>query len=165
MKTTALLLLTALALPALAADRPGKAAFDKLKSLVGVWEGENQKGMHEKLEYQLIAGDTVLMDTSHIDYHPGVAMVTMYHLDGPQLMLTHYCVAGNQPRLSATAAPDENNLVFTFRDGTNIKTRDVGHMDSVKLRFIDKDHYTSRWSFYAKGKETWFEEFAYHRVK
>lgn len=142
-----------------------KDLFGQFKGLQGTWEGENNRGMRESLDFELIAGGSVLMETSHIDYHKGTSMVTMYHLDGDKLLLTHYCVAGNQPRLQATSNSNSRDVDFTFVGGTNIPSRDVGHMDQVKFHFIDKDHYTSRWSFYAKGKESWFEEFTYHRVK
>ena len=38
--------------------------------------------------------------------HPGEEMMTAFYLDGGRLMLTHYCVARNYPRLVATAASD-----------------------------------------------------------
>src|SRR6516162_4262898 len=39
-------------------------------------------------------------------------MVTMYHRDGADLILTHYCALGNQPRLRAEPGEDINKIVF-----------------------------------------------------
>jgi hypothetical protein len=94
-------------------------------------------------------------------------MVTMYHLDGPDLLLTHYCMAKNQPRLKATEISDDGKtILFTFLDGTNMASRDVGHMDKVRIQFGDTDNeYKSQWTFYAKGKEQWMEAITYMRVE
>ncbi|HEY6066377.1 MAG TPA: hypothetical protein VIY96_09490 [Thermoanaerobaculia bacterium] len=93
-------------------------------------------------------------------------MLTVFHLDGDRLLLTHYCVARNQPRLEATEiSPDLSTITFTFRDGTNLASRDAGHMDKATYRFGANDEFTSRWTWFQKGKETWMEEIQYRRAK
>ena len=82
------------------ADR-AKAAFDRLKQLEGEWRGKSTKGWTEKVEYSVIAGGSVLMERS-FGAHPNEWMATMIHLDRDRLLLTHYCIAKNQPRLVAT---------------------------------------------------------------
>jgi hypothetical protein len=99
------------------------------------------------------------------DAHPNETMMTMYHLDGERLMLTHYCVAKNQPRLVATSFSDDGKTVtFTFLDGTNLPSRDRGHMDKVIIRFVDNNHVISQWSWYQNGKESWMEEIQLERL-
>lgn len=91
--------------------------------------------------------------------------MTMFHLDGDRLMLTHYCVAKNQPRLLATSySEDGNTITFTFLDGTNLPTRDRGHMDKAIFRFIDDNHVTSQWTWNENGKESWMEEIRLERL-
>ena len=65
------------------------------------------------LRYRLIAADSVLVETDF----PGTAkeMLTMYHRDGDQLMLTHYCRCGNQPRMRARAGAAANEVSVRFR--------------------------------------------------
>jgi hypothetical protein len=91
--------------------------------------------------------------------------MTMYYLDGNRLMLTHYCIAKNQPRLVATSLTDEGKTItFTFLDGTNLPTRDRGHMDKAVFRFVDDNHITSRWTWFQNGEEKWMEEIQLERT-
>src|SRR5947207_3861289 len=75
-------------------------AFDKMKSLAGKWEGsamEDGKAIPTTAHFQLISDGSVLMGW----LNEGIAdeMVTMFHVDGSDLMATHYCSAHNQPRM------------------------------------------------------------------
>jgi hypothetical protein len=134
-----------------------KATFERLKRMEGVWRGQSTRGWNEEIRMKVIAGGSAILQTS-FDAHPGEAMATLFHLDGDRLMLTHYCIAKNQPRLVATAFDDEGKTVtFTFLDATNLPSRDRGHMDRVVYRFLDDDQYTSQWSWYQDGEERWLE--------
>jgi hypothetical protein len=89
----------------------------------------------------------------------------MIHLDGDRLLLTHYCVARNQPRLVATQmSEDGRTITFEFLDGTNLASRDRGHMDKVVYTFPDDTHYTSRWTWYQNGQESWMEQIEHVRA-
>ena len=82
-------------------------------------------------------------------------MVSMIHLDGPnKLLLTHYCSAGNQPRLQATVSPDGRTFTFDFLDATNLATPDAGRMQRMVLTLLDENHHTEEWVFLSQGKET-----------
>ena len=84
--------------------------------------------------------------------------------DGDRFMLTHYCVAGSQPRLAATAFEEEGKVItFTFLDATNLKSRDQGHMDKAVFRFKDENSFTTQWTWYQNGKESWMEEIRMER--
>lgn len=140
--------------------------FERFKSLAGKWEGTTvgkDGGSPERLEYEVVADGSAVMETCH---HGKAVMITMYHLDGGRLMLTHYCMAKNQPRMRATEyAGGGNEVTFTFFDGTNLANRDEGHMDKAWFKFIDADHFNSNWTWYQDGKEQWMEQFGYTRVK
>jgi hypothetical protein len=115
---------------------------------------------------RVIAGGSALLAMSRVDPHSGAdeSMATLFHRDGDRLMLTHYCVAGNQPRLVATAISDDGRRIeFSFRDGTNLASRDDGHMDRALLVLESPDRYTSRWTFYRDGQESWMEEIVHTR--
>ena len=137
-------------------------AFDKMKSLAGKWEGsamEDGKAIPTNAHFQIISDGSVLMGW----LNEGIAdeMVTMFHVDGGDLMATHYCSAHNQPRMILTPGGDPNKLVFKFKDGTNIGA-DAGHMHEVTFTIDAPDHHTEDWAYLEKGKET-VPHFDFHR--
>ena len=79
-------------------------------------------------------------------------MITMYHLDGDSLVLTHYCSLGNQPRLKAKEADKENQVAFDFLDGANIDPAKDEHMHAVVFEFVGDDHLKADWTSYSEGK-------------
>jgi hypothetical protein len=140
-------------------------AFEKLKSLVGHWEtvGAADKGT---LDLQLTSGGSVLLERSHeiIDGKP-VDMTTMYFVDGDHLRMTHYCMAGNQPTMQATYAPESKTITFDFVSATNMKTPDDGHMHHAVYTLIDNDHLKMVWTFRKNQKDSFSEDISYVRTK
>ena len=148
-----------------ATKESARQAFARLAELAGSWRGRSTKGWEDRVEMRLIAGGHVLQSTS-FEAHPGETMLTTYQLDGDRLLLTHFCVAGNTPRLVATAIEEEGRLVeLTFLDGANLPSRETGHMDRVVYRIPDRDHMISQWTWYQDGRERWLEEITLERVK
>jgi hypothetical protein len=151
--------------PAAVTGVAAQRAFDRIQALDGTWIGESTKGWTERVQYRVIAGESCVLETS-FDAHPNEMMVTMFCPDGDRLLLTHYCVAKNQPRLVLTAATsDASELTFEFLDGTNLPSRDRGHMDKVLFRFRGDDEFTTQWTWYQDGQETWMEEIRSRRVR
>lgn len=138
------------------------AAFARLKTLVGEWDANTQMGKAH-LSYELIAGGTALIEKETGEKMP--PMLTVYHLDGDRLMLTHYCMAGNQPRMRAKGFDAvSGKLEFEFLDGTNL-TAAEGHMHSAKIQIVDNDHVKTQWAFYENGAEKFTEGAEYTRVR
>jgi len=82
-------------------------------------------------------------------------MTTAYHLDKGVLRMTHYCAAGNQPRLKARDIDLTKNVVhFEFVDATNLASPDAPHVHGFTLRFVDSDHLELEFAFRAKDKES-----------
>jgi hypothetical protein len=154
--------------PATQPATPADIAYAKFKALEGTWQGKSTKGWTELVTYQVIAGGSCVLETSEMQHGPdeqATKMATVYHMDGPQLMLTHYCAAKNQPRMRATEiSPDGGDVLFTFIDGTNLRSRDVGHMDKAHIKFLSEDTIHAQWTFYSAGKEQWMEEIEYRRI-
>ena len=84
---------------------------------------------------------------------PGQAheMVTVYHVDGPDLVLTHYCMEGNQPRMRAKAAQGPR-FDFAYDGGANIDPRRDRHMHSASLALLGADEIRTEWTELAEGK-------------
>jgi hypothetical protein len=93
-------------------------------------------------------------------------VLTVYHLDGDRLLLTHYCMLDNQPRMQAREFNRESGeLRFEFLDATNLKEAEAGHMHNATMRFVDDDHFVSEWDFYENGRRKTTETFKYTRIR
>lgn len=128
-------------------------AYDKMKTLVGSWEGiidEGGKKIPTKAQLKTMSDNSVLAHT--LDEGSDHEMLTMFHMDGNDLMATHYCAAHNQPRMVLVPGGDPNRLVFKFKDGTNIAPTD-GHMQQVAFVFDGRDHHVEEWTYTDNGKE------------
>ena len=126
------------------------AAFARLKTLTGDWQSVGPNGERSKLVYQVISGGSAVMERFTSDALPPNSgdMVTVYYIDRGNLVLTHYCIAHNQPHMRATLYDDRTGeLNFDFVAGGNMSSGDEGHMHSAKLRFIDDDHLSSEWEY------------------
>ncbi len=141
-------------------ETKGAPGFDKLKSLVGEWRGKDSEGKVVDVSYDLTAGNTAVMET--LKMTDGASMVTLYHSDGKRLVMTHYCLLGNQPRMQGDA--DDRSLTFSFVDATNLPSRDAPHMYKLVMRFPDKDHLTHEWTMRASGLDR-TETFRFQRQK
>ena len=96
----------------------------------------------------------------------GGHMVTAYHLDGPALMLTHYCIAKNQPTLRAERFdPAAGEMQFEFVRASGLPSAAAGHMRRATYRFADRDHFTTEWEFFEKGALKMTETEAFTRLK
>ena len=139
------------------------AGFEKMKPLVGNWQGKANDGKPVKISYALVSGGSALVETIQAELEPG--MVTVYHPDGGRLMMTHYCSLHNQPRMRADTAPTENGkLVFNFVDATNMPSPDAMHMHKLVVTFVDKDHFAQEWTWKGGEKEG-TEVFRMERMK
>ncbi len=146
-----------------------KTAFAKIKTLVGEWKGEisdehhgKKDGQHEKNEavvtYRLTGAGSALVETQG----PGTGheMVSVYHLDGDDLRMTHYCAAGNQPRMKldrANSAPD--HLIFVFDGGTNLNPQKDLHIHGLEITFQKDGRIKSAWEAYTEGKSAGIHAF------
>jgi len=126
-----------------------QASFHQLAGLEGKWLGKGSDGHAVEVSFRMTAGGSALM--SEIHGHGPENMITMFHMDGDRLILTHYCGAGNQPRMKVVAA-DAKSVTFEFFDGTNIGSG-AGHMQHVTFSQSDPNHHTEEWVFVDHGKE------------
>ena len=139
--------------PNLTANEKAKsaAAFERLISLVGEWEG-TANGSPVKATYTLVSGGTALME--RLQPSNESEMLTLYTLDGDHLLVTHYCSSGNQPQMKTAAITDLNGvLTFKVYQVSGMKSVDEGHMTALIVTMPDKDHFTQEWTYKEKGHE------------
>jgi hypothetical protein len=134
------------------AQSEAQKSFNNLKTLAGSWDGAlDGKPLHVSLRVTSM-GNTLMHEITAVGRADDP--ITMFHLDGGRLMMTHYCDAGNQPHMIATTSPDGKTITFDFVDATNLLSSQHGHMQHVVFTFIDADHHTELWQFaMADGKQ------------
>jgi hypothetical protein len=126
--------------------------WEKIKSLVGEWSGYTmEKGQKTPVRVSVrMTGDGSAVMHS-IDPGTPHEMITMFHMDQADLLATHYCSAHNQPRLRALPSSQPTEIVFEFKDGTNIRPGD-GYMRRLAISFVDADHHNESWGYDGNGK-------------
>ena len=161
---------------AVAPDVPStetKQAFALVKSLSGRWQGtffnpETKKPVTMETWLRVTSrGNAVVhemkgagdSDDPGKNDHP----VTMMYLDGANLILTHYCDAGNRPRMSGRISPDGKQVDFDFLDVAGPTT--YGHMQHVRFTFVDSTHHLEQWTWATPSGKTMGAEMDLHRVE
>jgi len=146
------------------------AAFALIKGLAGEWQGSVKWTGARSDEYKMNAkyyltgyGSAVIEDLLSTEGIP--VMTSVYHLDGPDLRVTHFCGTGNQPRMKADAFNEkEKSVAFQFVDITNLANPAAGHVKGVELHFLSTDQFDLTFTFTASGKES-YEHISLTRVK
>ena len=135
----------------LAADAPagpGRQALERIKGLAGTWEGNIGKpdGPPGSVRYELTGGGHIVKET----LFPGTdhEMLSVYHLDGDALVVSHYCAMGNAPMMKLGRAT-EKELSFDFAGGANLDPAKDVHIHSGRLRWADDGRLESEWDVYA----------------
>jgi hypothetical protein len=123
--------------PATTAD----AQLERLKKLAGTWVEADKDGKPTDKVVSVVkvtAGGSAVHET----YFPGepMEMISVYHKDGADLVMTHYCAVGNQPKMKADPKSPANQIKFVFAGGTNLDPAKDMHMHEGTLTFVDDDH-------------------------
>jgi hypothetical protein len=145
-------------------------SFDKLKTLAGSWEGlvsvqPPAPDIDGKLMQVMLR--TTSMGNALMHEMTGAGRpddpITMLYLDGNRLLLTHYCDAGNRPRMTGKMSPDGKTVEFDFLDvagGT-----EHGYMDHALFTFIDANHHIEDWTYMMPGDKPMHAHFDLRRTK
>ena len=137
-----------------AAESPAEKSFGQLRTLIGNWDGKNSAGTPLEVSFRETSAGSALLSAIHVGSSNTEDMVSVFHLDGDRLMLTHYCTAGNQPRMTSRVSPDGKTITFDFLDATNLAHPDDGHMWRVVIAMLDANHHTETWVYIDHGKRT-----------
>jgi len=114
-------------------SKPQSPGFEKMKTLVGKWEGKlersNGETVHLRTQYRVIGGGVSIVEDWIEDDEP---MITVYHDKRGNLSAVHYCALGNAPALNMSSL-DEGKIAFTFDP--------ICGLDAKKERFVNAFHY------------------------
>lgn len=136
--------------------------FNRLKQLVGTWTGPilmvKGKPTQFTVTYSLISGGSAVMEREscpamHED------MMSVYYVDSNKhLVMTHYCMLGNQPHLTLVKSAG-NTLSFEMQGVSGIASAQEEHMHRLDLTFVDANHLTAAWTEYNHDKAAGVEVF------
>jgi hypothetical protein len=137
----------------------GPKALAQLRSLVGEWHGtfqwsgaRNDAGKMNAT-YSLTGNGSAVVENLIVDGTP--IMTSVYHLDGSELRMTHYCAAKNQPRFRARSFDSGNGTIdLEFVDATNLSSPDAPHVHGLILRNSDSNHLELQFTFKAGAKQS-----------
>ena len=139
------------------AQSEAQSSFDKLKALAGTWEGvlttipaePTMDGKSVQVWLRVTSMGNALMHEMKMTGRPDDP-ITMLYVDGDRLLLTHYCDAGNRPRMVGKMAPDAKTVNFDFLDLSG--STQPGYMHNASFTDVSPDHHVEEWTFLVEGK-------------
>jgi len=145
MKSLRTVAITFFLLTATAFASDAQSAFARIKTLDGTWSGKTSEGKTVNVINRTISAGSAIMSEIQDEQ-----MISVFHMDGDRLLITHYCATGNQPRMAGTMSPDGKTITFDFVDATNVLASQPGHMQRLVLTMLDDNHHTEEWEFLSK---------------
>lgn len=128
--------------------------FDRIKSLEGEWISVDDNGTvdHDsRTTFNVSSAGSVVREFMAIG--KPYEMTNVYHMDGPNLVVTHYCAGGNQPRMVATPADAQGDRIrFHFDSVTNLTKADTEYMGELTLVFLPDGKIRQEWNSLKAGK-------------
>jgi len=144
----------------------GSQAFERMKQLVGVWQGTMDMGKGPETItaiYKLTSADSAIVETV-FEGKPH-EMMSVYHDDSNRLLtMTHYCAEHNQPKLTLTGI-EENKLTMDLSKESDIDVARESHIHSAAILFDGNDKMTQQWVSFENGKQKQVVKIAYQRVR
>ncbi|GAB5401891.1 MAG: hypothetical protein Aurels2KO_01220 [Aureliella sp.] len=129
---------------------PAGAVFERLKSLAGEWRIA-KPARSTKVTFEVIAGGSVVVEKWQMS--PTRSSMTVYSMDGGQLVFTHYCPQGNAPRLAYSGTGKDGEHRFEFLDGLNLQNPDRSHQHVCWMRFDSDDSFTRSEIYIRNGEK------------
>ena len=145
----------------------GSKDFNRIKTLVGTWEGSSDMGMKGKpqkinIQYQLTSNNSAIVET----LFPGTPheMVSVYHDIKGKLSMKHYCAMGNQPLMELSSS-DDNSIFLDFSANNILYPDKEPHMHSLSIVFENNDSIVQNWTYYNGSEGKVIHSFKLTRVK
>jgi hypothetical protein len=145
-------------------------SFDNLKALAGGWQGHvTTVPQKAEIEGKLMQVSLRVTSMGNALVHEMTGAgrpddpITMFYLDGDRLVLTHYCDAGNRPRMAGKMSPDGKTVDFEFLDVDG--STQYGHMHHAVFTMIDANHHIEDWTYMEPGDKPVHAHFDLQRTK
>jgi hypothetical protein len=123
-----------------------QAAFKKMMTLEGEWEGKDADGNPVHTSFKRVISGTAVMET--LAPCGMEEMLSLFSVDKDGIQLAHYCPTNNQPRMRAVpSSADAQELDFQFTGAGNLPDSSAGHQHRMVLHFEDADHITENWTW------------------
>jgi hypothetical protein len=135
--------------------------FEIMKTMAGSWEG-SIVGMSTQITIRVTSsGNAILHEATGLGRPDNP--ITMFYIDGDRLLLTHYCDAGNRPRMVGKISPDGKSVEFDFLDVSGSTER--GLMNHMVFTMIDANHHSEALTYTLPGIKPMVAQAVFTRTK
>ncbi len=130
-----------------------ESALEFFKSLAGDWDGssaENQHGSYPAVSFRVMAAGSAVVET--VWQGQPNEMESIFHMDGDNLLLTHYCALENAPVLRFEPTDEPGLVKFVFHGGTNFDPAVDAHFHEGTFRIRDANTIETTFVVHAGGE-------------
>jgi hypothetical protein len=143
------------------AQSDAQKAFEIMKTMAGSWDG-SIVGLTTHITIRVTSSGNAILHEATGPGRPDNP-ITMFYVDGDRLLLTHYCDAGNRPRMVGKISPDGKAVEFDFLDVSGNTQR--GLMNHMVFTLIDADHHSEALTYTLPGNKPMVAQFVLTRTK
>jgi hypothetical protein len=143
------------------AQSDAQKAFERMKTLAGSWDGSIM-GISTHITIRVTSSGNAILHEATGPGRPDNP-ITMFYVDGDRLLLTHYCDAGNRPRMVGKISPDGKAVEFDFLDVSGRTER--GMMNHMVFTMIDADHHSEALTYTLPGNKPMVAQAVLTRTK
>jgi hypothetical protein len=130
------------------------SAFAFLTSMAGTWQrtgGNHDYGTKSPLSTFRVSGagssvvETIMPDDPN-------EMISVYHMDGKDLLLTHYCALHNAPVMKFEKTNKPGVIKFVFKGGTNFDPKVDTHIHEGYFKIENDKTIKATFVAFSEGK-------------
>ena len=108
-----------------------ETAFETFKGFEGKWAIQSgQKVLPFEMTYESGSKGSIVTEQFGKE-------LSVFYRDGQGLLMTHFCNAGNQPRLRLRENTQPGVFEFQMFDITNLRSADADHVERIIYRIVD----------------------------
>ena len=110
-----------------------ETAFNRLQGLRGKWAIHSEgKALSIEMTYDIGSKGSIVTEQFGKE-------LSVFYRDGQDVVMIHFCNAGNQPRLRLKQSSRADLLEFEMFDITNLKTPDADHVQRIIYKIVNEN--------------------------